>query len=31
QCGANLNDGPCNCENTEIDPRWAALMQLKDE
>lgn len=30
-CGANLNDGPCDCENTEIDPRWAALAQLKDE
>lgn len=30
-CGANLNDGPCDCENTEMDPRWAALAQLKDE
>lgn len=30
-CGANLNEGPCNCENTEIDPRWAVLAQLKDE
>ena len=30
-CGANLNDGPCDCENTEIDPRWAILAQLQDE
>ena len=30
-CGANLNEGPCNCENTEIDPRWAILAQLQDE
>lgn len=27
QCGANLNDGPCNCE-PEMDPRFAALKQL---
>ena len=31
QCGANLNNGPCGCENNEIDPRWAVLAQLKDE
>lgn len=30
-CGADLNDGPCDCENTEIDPRWAILAQLQDE
>jgi uncharacterized protein len=24
RCGANLNDGPCDCE-PEIDRRWAAL------
>ena len=30
-CGANLNEGPCDCENTEIDPRWAILAQLQDE
>lgn len=27
KCGANLNDGPCNCK-PEIDPRLAALTQL---
>lgn len=27
RCGANLNDGPCNCE-PEMDPRFAALKQL---
>ncbi len=26
QCGANLNEAPCNCEK-EIDPRWAALFE----
>lgn len=31
QCGANLNDGPCGCENKEIDSRWAALAQLMDD
>lgn len=31
QCGANLNDGPCGCENNEIDPRWAILAQIKDK
>lgn len=30
-CGANLNDGPCDCENTEIDPRWAILAQLQEK
>ncbi|HWP71919.1 MAG TPA: DUF177 domain-containing protein [Gemmatimonadaceae bacterium] len=24
RCGADLNQGPCNCE-IQIDPRWAAL------
>lgn len=27
RCGANLNDGPCDCE-PEMDPRFAALKQL---
>ncbi len=30
-CGVNLNDGPCDCENTEIDPRWAILAQLQEK
>ena len=27
-CGQNLNEGTCSCEDTESDPRWAALRQL---
>lgn len=29
QCGADLNEGPCSCAKTEIDPRWASLAALK--
>lgn len=29
-CGQNLNDGPCDCEREDIDPRLAALKTLKD-
>lgn len=29
QCGANLNEVNCNCEENEIDPRWSALKNLK--
>ncbi len=28
-CGANLNDDRCACER-KVDPRWAALEQLKN-
>ncbi len=28
-CGANLNEGPHECEEEEIDPRWAALVGFK--
>lgn len=28
-CGANLNDGPCHCRGTDIDPRLAILKTLK--
>ena len=31
KCGANLNEGPCDCTDDEIDPRWAALQDLKSE
>lgn len=31
ECGANLNDGPCECEQEAIDPRLAALKALKDQ
>ncbi|MCY7377056.1 MAG: DUF177 domain-containing protein [Pyrinomonadaceae bacterium] len=29
QCSANRNLIDCNCNNKEIDPRWAALKNLK--
>ena len=28
QCGANLNRGPCGCENDAVDPRLAPLRAL---
>ncbi len=28
-CGADLNAGDCGCVTTEVDPRWAALKNLK--
>jgi uncharacterized protein len=28
-CGSDRNTGECNCVTTEIDPRWAALKNLK--
>jgi uncharacterized protein len=30
QCGANLNTESCNCDEDEIDPRWAALKEIKN-
>ncbi len=30
-CGKNLNEGPCDCERNEIDPRLAALKALQEE
>lgn len=29
QCGHNLNSGPCRCATGQVDPRWAALRDLK--
>lgn len=29
KCGSNLNNGPCDCEPGETDPRLAALRGLK--
>jgi uncharacterized protein len=29
RCGANLNDGPCDCRGDEVDPRLAILKNLK--
>jgi uncharacterized protein len=31
RCGKDLNDGPCGCVEEEIDPRWAALSELRDK
>ena len=31
RCGANLNEGPCDCTEDEVDPRWGALRDLKSE
>lgn len=28
-CGKDLNEGDCRCGEDEIDPRWAALKNLK--
>jgi uncharacterized protein len=30
RCGANLNEGPCDCAAEEVDSRWEALRALKD-
>lgn len=31
RCGADLNEGECDCDTTSVDPRWAALAGLKDK
>lgn len=30
ECGQNLNEGQCDCEQDDIDPRFAILRQLRD-
>lgn len=30
-CGQNLNQGTCDCEADDIDPRLAVLLQLKNQ
>jgi len=30
-CGKNLNNGPCGCDQQEIDPRWSALEALREK
>ena len=30
-CGKNLNDGPCDCVNEDLDPRLASLRDMLDE
>lgn len=29
QCGANLNEGSCDCDKSRIDPRFSVLVELK--
>lgn len=29
RCGADLNQGQCNCEQAPVDSRWAGLAELK--
>jgi uncharacterized protein len=29
RCGKNLNEGPCQCTEEDLDPRWEALRALK--
>lgn len=29
-CGKNLNEGPCECHDEELDPRFAKLKELRD-
>jgi uncharacterized protein len=31
KCGMDLNKSTCNCEESNIDPRWEALKKLKKE
>lgn len=31
RCGRDLNDGDCDCEESEIDPRWADLEALREK
>lgn len=31
KCGTDLNEGSCDCTEEEVDPRWAALRELKSE
>lgn len=30
ECGADLNEGDCDCNKDVIDPRWAALKEIMD-
>lgn len=31
KCGKNLNDGPCDCKNDEINPKFEKLKELLDK
>jgi len=28
-CGKNLNEGACDCDKQQADPRWQPLIELK--
>jgi uncharacterized protein len=28
-CGKDLNEGPCTCQDEDLDPRWGGLKNLK--
>lgn len=30
RCGKDLTEGPCDCTDDELDPRWAELATLKE-
>lgn len=30
-CGTDLNETKCKCEDEKIDPKWEALLKLKDK
>lgn len=30
-CGKNLNEEKCDCPSSEMDPRWAELLKLKNK
>ncbi len=31
RCGKDLNEGKCDCEEKDIDPRWQPLQELKNK
>jgi uncharacterized protein len=31
QCGKNWNEGPCDCAEEDVDPRWSGLSDLLKE
>jgi uncharacterized protein len=31
RCGADLNAGPCECSEDDVDPRWAPLTALREK
>jgi uncharacterized protein len=30
-CGADLNEGDCGCSHDDVDPRWAALVDIMNK